>query len=101
MFELLDVREVTPTCQIALFSQELSILIQENLQTGGKMCPLSRELQEIKTCPTTIECAVYVWQSDPWGMCVSRENGVPCGPGKRKRDVGCYSLLGQMVNDIR
>lgn len=69
--------------------------------TGGAPCPPNRQLTDIMSCPTTIECAIYVWQTDPWSVCVPKEAGAPCGPGTQLREVSCYSLQGQMVNDIR
>ncbi|XP_053409281.1 thrombospondin type-1 domain-containing protein 7A-like isoform X2 [Mercenaria mercenaria] len=80
-------------------TRERTILAQSG--PGGAPCPPNRQLTEIKTCPTVIECAVYVWQTDPWSPCAPRESGVQCGPGIQQREVGCYSLQGQMVNDIR
>ncbi|KAK3612198.1 hypothetical protein CHS0354_016588 [Potamilus streckersoni] len=68
----------------------------------GAPCPPSRLLQEEELCPTTIQCAVYVWQTDPWEEpCEATDMKKRCGNGVMKRHVNCYNEQGQPVNDQR
>ena len=69
--------------------------------TGGAPCPPNRQLEEAQHCPTTIECAIYVWQTGPWGPCMVVNRSSNCGDGTQTRDANCYSLKGQLVSDQR
>ncbi|KAL4229485.1 Thrombospondin type 1 repeat-containing protein [Mactra antiquata] len=80
-------------------TRERTILAQSG--QGGNPCPPNRGLSEVRNCPTTIECTIYVWQADEWGPCTVRAQGEQCGPGYQIRHVSCYSLKGQLVNDQR
>ncbi|KAL5011039.1 hypothetical protein ScPMuIL_013344 [Solemya velum] len=69
--------------------------------TDGLPCPPNRNLEEVQECPTVIECAIYVWQTDQWGSCELEELSKPCGAGIQRREIGCYNLKGQLVSDER
>ncbi|XP_052804646.1 thrombospondin type-1 domain-containing protein 7A-like [Mya arenaria] len=83
----------------AVQTRERSILAQSGV--GGKGCPTNRELTEVRICPTTIECAIYVWRAEPWGACMLNESRTECGRGVQTREVSCYNLSGQPVTDQR
>ena len=69
---------------------------------GGKACPLSRYLTEVQHCPTTIECAIYIWHTGDWRTCQVTDENKLCGPGTQVRDIGCYTYpAGHPVADQR
>ncbi|KAL3836955.1 hypothetical protein ACJMK2_022357 [Sinanodonta woodiana] len=68
----------------------------------GAPCPPNRLLQEKEQCPTSIQCAVYVWQTDPWEeLCELTDKKKRCGNGVMKRHVNCYNKQGHVANDQR
>ena len=66
---------------------------------GGTECPGERELVENKPCPTVIECAVFIWHADPWGVCTLQAQHRKCGDGTQIRGVHCYNNDNQLVQD--
>ncbi|XP_033731850.1 thrombospondin type-1 domain-containing protein 7A-like isoform X2 [Pecten maximus] len=67
--------------------------------SGGGECPNARELEETADCSTLIECALFMWQADPWGVCQLEDLTRPCGRGTQTRSVKCYDSQGKLESD--